>query len=560
MEDKIDKDKNDKKKGHNKNKISGHKKLKSSGQLLTTHHNFKLALSELPESFFEKIISTEIDLSDEFTMDNLNKLIQLYSEAIEFYTQNDPSQVKYYQGRIEILLSNTDTLKKLKKQSQNLVKNKENKNTVEPDSEKNNKSVDSNNKNKSQNLNKSELKKKIEMQTENLLFDDISKQVNKVLGENNINDPQNKKGIDIITQDLNQQNEKWKEKLKNKKKNILKNSANAKLKHQRGISLDVMKSFSSEVIRNENIKDGKDKDEISMDKFDKIKNMFNLDSIEEVKEVKEENEGEGNDMFKNSDKKQNNNIHEIKDISEDKENNKIKDNKEKKIEKSDDKKNLKKEEPEEEIDEKILTSVNEKMDLLMKLIDDIENNKLSKEDEEDNTNENNENNIKLEEDSSNIISELNTDLINIPFRFQSTYIQVQNLISEYITQFNNFFFKDIFEQFALNLKEIYDNKYKKYIDVRLEYHSQIKENEHLLENHPEYSEEKKAEIQQIIDSLKDEQQNQIAKIEDEFNRLIVSKVDEFKIKSFKNNSGILLIEEKLKLEIYALINESFYGN
>ena len=46
------------------------------------------------------------------------------------------------------------------------------------------------------------------MQTENLLFDDISKQVNKVLGENNINDPQNKKGIDIITQDLNQQNEK----------------------------------------------------------------------------------------------------------------------------------------------------------------------------------------------------------------------------------------------------------------------------------------------------------------------------------------------------------------
>ena len=265
-------------------------------------------------------------------------------------------------------------------------------------------------------------------------------------------------------------------------------------------------------------------------------------------------------MFKNSDKKQNNNIHEIKDISEDKENNKIKDNKEKKIEKSDDKKNLKKEEPEEEIDEKILTSVNEKMDLLMKLIDDIENNKLSKEDEEDNTNENNENNIKLEEDSSNIISELNTDLINIPFRFQSTYIQVQNLISEYITQFNNFFFKDIFEQFALNLKEIYDNKYKKYIDVRLEYHSQIKENEHLLENHPEYSEEKKAEIQQIIDSLKDEQQNQIAKIEDEFNRLIVSKVDEFKIKSFKNNSGILLIEEKLKLEIYALINESFYGN
>ena len=66
------------------------------------------------------------------------------------------------------------------------------------------------------------------------------------------------------------------------------------------------------------------------------------------------------------------------------------------------------------------------------------------------------------------------------------------------------------------------------------------------------------EIQQIIDSLKDEQQNQIAKIEDEFNRLIVSKVNEFKINSFKNNSGIQLMEEQLKLDIYSLINESFY--
>ena len=81
-----------------------------------------------------------------------------------------------------------------------------------------------------------------------------------------------------------------------------------------------------------------------------------------------------------------------------------------------------------------------------------------------------------------------------------------------------------------------------------------------MENHEDYSEDKKSEIQQIIDSLKDEHQNQIAKIEDEFNRLIVSKVNEFKIDSFKNNIGILLIEEKLKLEIYSIINEAFYGN
>ena len=40
----------------------------------------------------------------------------------------------------------------------------------------------------------------------------------------------------------------------------------------------------------------------------------------------------------------------------------------------------------------------------------------------------------------------------------------------------------------------------------------------------------------------------------------IGTVNEFKIDSFKNNSGILLVEEKLKLEIYSIINESFYGN
>ena len=217
------------------------------------------------------------------------------------------------------------------------------------------------------------------------------------------------------------------------------------------------------------------------------------------------------------------------------------------------KEDIKEQEAEVEIDEKILTSVNERMDLLMKLIDDIENNKLEKDEDEENMDENN---IKNEKDELNFLSNMG----NVPLKFQSTYFQVENLIRQYMDQFNNFFFKEIFEQFTSNLKEIYDNKYKKYIEVSLEYHHQIKENEHLLENHEDYSEEKKSEIQQIIDSLKEEQQNQIATIEDEFNRLIVSKVNEFKIDSFKNNSGILLIEEKLKLEIYSIINESFYGN
>ena len=492
---------------HKSNRIkkSGHIKLKSSGQLLANNHNFKLAITELPESFFENMVLTEIDLSEEFSMDKFYKLIALYSEAIEFYTQYDPPQVKYYKGRMESLLTKRDTLMKLKKEGQNMTKKEENNINM------NNNNLSLNNSNSSSiNLNRSELMNKIE-------------------------------------------------KLKKKKKNMLRYSYNVKMTHQKGMSLDIVNSYSSDDTRNIKINYNKNNDDNALDKYNKTKNMFNQDNFEEVKEVKEENEDEIYDNEKdNGIKSEDNNINEIKSIEintntqDIKDNNNINLENKNKNENSNQKTNIKekeeKNEAEVEIDDKILTSVNEKIDLLNKLLNDIESNKLSKDEEEEILTEN-ENDI-----------EIIKDIVKVPLKFQSAYFSVEELINNYISEFNNFFFKEIFEQFAQNLKDIYDTKYKKYIEVSLEYHHQIKENEHILENHKDFSEEKKEEIQQIIDSLKDEQQNQIAKIEDEFNRLIVSKVNEFKIDSFKNNSGILLIEEKLKLDIYSIINESFYRN
>ena len=539
---------------HKSNRIkkSGHIKLKSSGQLLTNNHNFKLAITELPESFFENMVLTEIDLSEEFSMDKFYKLINLYSEAIEFYTQYDPPQVKYYKGRMESLLTKRDTLMKLKKEGQNMTKKEENNINM------NNNNLSLNNSNSSSiNLNRSELMNKIDLRKDVLVYEDISKQVNKFMNINN--NTQHSTGIETIKKDLENQKKKWKEKLKKKKKNMLRYSYNVKMTHQKGMSLDIVNSYSSDDARNIKINYNKNNDDNALDKYNKTKNMFNQDNFEEVKEVKEENEDEINDNEKENGKKfEDNNINEIKPIeintnSQDiKDNNNINLDNKNKNENSNQKTNIKekeeKNEAEVEIDDKILTSVNEKIDLLNKLLDDIESNKLSKDEEEEILTEN-ENDI-----------EIIKDIVKVPLKFQSAYFSVEELINKYISQFNNFFFKEIFEQFAQNLKDIYDTKYKKYIEVSLEYHHQIKENEHILENHKDFSEEKKEEIQQIIDSLKDEQQNQIAKIEDEFNRLIVSKVNEFKIDSFKNNSGILLIEEKLKLDIYSIINESFIRN
>mgnify|MGYP003571368185 CR=1 FL=1 len=41
-------------------------------------------------------------------------------------------------------------------------------------------------------------------------------------------------------------------------------------------------------------------------------------------------------------------------------------------------------------------------------------------------------------------------------------------------EFNNYYYKDFFEQFASKLKEICDQKYTKYIKVNVVYHTQIK--------------------------------------------------------------------------------------
>jgi hypothetical protein len=54
--------------------------------------------------------------------------------------------------------------------------------------------------------------------------------------------------------------------------------------------------------------------------------------------------------------------------------------------------------------------------------------------------------------------------------------------------------------------------------------------------------------------LKEEQEHELARIEDYYNKLIFEAQTNFKNSGFKNNPGIQLIEEKLKLDMYNLIN------
>jgi len=413
------------------------------------------------------------------------------------------------------------------------------------------------------NKNKNKLKKTVEYKTDVLSFDDISNKVSSVIEDSQVKGDV-KTAKSIIEEELQKQNDNWKEKMKFKKKSTLKNNMEAG--NNKGIDFK-RKSMNLKSSTDEKLN-------IGGNKLEKYKYMFSDDIYEEVKE---ENEGEGSDKEDEKNVKKEQIIDDLQDLNVinigDEEKLKADENKD---EKKSDKPKVEKPRKQSivdenvirniEIDENITNSVNQRMELLNKLIDDIEKNRLKEDEDDDNIDEideskENKNEIiedKKDKKEKNLLSEIHTDVIKVPAKFQSTYYQLESMMQSYMDEFNHYYYKDIFEQFASKLKEIYDQKYTKYIEVSVEYHTQIKKNEHILENTDNLSEEKKEEIQQIIDSLKDEQQNQIAKIEDEFNRLIVAKVNEFKLNSFKNNSGIQLMEEQLKLDIYSLITESFY--
>ena len=156
---------------------------------------------------------------------------------------------------------------------------------------------------------------------------------------------------------------------------------------------------------------------------------------------------------------------------------------------------------------------------------------------------NNLNNIKEEEDEdsqeeclniNNLIRMQNRDnnskeVKDIPYKFKGAYLKIKEKMNNYIIKLKNDFYNDICFLFFYKLKELYDLKYKKYIEIKNEYHANITENEFFLENEENLDENRKKEIIQIIDSLKEELQLQIYKIDDEFNGIISTSINDFKL-------------------------------
>ena len=632
--------------------------------------------TKLPKNFYEDITTGEMSLEYDFSIEKLTKLMDLYSLGIQYFLENNPTQAKAFQDRMGFILTNKDTLFNLKRQQAQEQREKE-----EKEKEENNKSEQKEEKNNkkeiaaksAKNLPKTSMRKRAKtnfmMKSQNIKDEEIQRKVTFVLKNDKIKeDKENVKNI--IKEDINKQNLKWKEKLKNKRSNmnntsfglgirprhrtffikmkkfqtpgpiqgrgvmVLKSPTSTKSPNQNNLKSDFKENhkpnnnvFTNFIDIESSEVDQEEKNEGDIDFLKNFKEKHNWKEEDnksgkndEKKDHDEENEESDSDSDSDSSGTLNSDefLKKIDEVDEEEEkrkealsmrktsklkesNNKNRERKtsefniedpnhkdgDKKVESNTKEKEkddaneisistqtteVKNENPGlkrkvsivEEInllrnidpDEEIINIIEEKMKPLNNL-DNIKN-IISKDEEETNDGLINDEINSTSNNNLNPTQDQKLTIDDIPLKFQDTYSDVEEKMKNYVKELNDHFYKDTFELFSLELKELYDKKYNKYIEVNNEYHNNIKEKEYQLENDENINEEKKVEIQQIIDSLKEEQKDQIDKITDEYNELIDKKIAEFKQTFFKKDCGINLMEEQLKLDIYTMINEAFY--
>ena len=559
--------------------------------------------TKLPKDFYEKITLGEMSLEYDFSIEKLTKLTDLYSLGIQYFLENNPAQAKAFQDRMGIILTNKEILAKLKKQQDEEKNVKEVKNKKK-DVEKKNKNEENKVFPKSSKILPKAIKRKRALtnfivKSQNLNSEVIKKKVSFVLNKDIDKEKEEKKNVkNLINEELNKQNLKWKEKLKKKKMNKRFQTPGVNL--GRGVlalkSPVIMKMPSKEIFadlnnpKNNNDLNMLDNESSEMDWAEKNEGDIDFLKLFKERHCSKDKDDDNIDTFKIDDYQNENNeaknkeesvksglssddeyLKKIDEVDEEKEAMSLRQTaKMGEINKINSEVNFENY-SESSVETKISETKKEPSVVRMSIVDaknvirKIEPDNEIKEIVEqkmknlENLNNNNvDDEINGAEESSEQLQDLKMVVGEIPVKFQETYNEVEKLINKYVKDLNNHFYKDTFEVFSLELKDLYDRKYKKYIEVSNEYHNNIKESEYHLENDENISEEEKLIMPQIIDSLKEEQKDQIDKITDEYNELIDKKINDFKMTFYKKDFGINLMEEQLKLDIYTMINEAFY--
>ena len=151
----------------------------------------------IPEDFFEQILTCEIQLKKGFSMNVLKKLINLYSDAVEYYESiNDPRYQRYSKS-LQILLAQPQILKAINLQTK--------KGTIK--------------------VHKQERKKEILDEFKNLDKKFINNKDIKDIMNKNSKEEKVKNFDDLKNKDLNSQTDNFKQRLAEKKKKWIMNTS-----------------------------------------------------------------------------------------------------------------------------------------------------------------------------------------------------------------------------------------------------------------------------------------------------------------------------------------------
>jgi hypothetical protein len=170
--------------------------------------------------------------------------------------------------------------------------------------------------------------------------------------------------------------------------------------------------------------------------------------------------------------------------------------------------------------------------------------------------------IKEDKSEDNTLNDTN---ITRTRKSKDMFAGVKVTMEKFLDSFNSYFYDEIYQTITQGMEAILEDKNKKNLEIAKNYNDQIKEMEFLinsgnlkliLDNEETY----KDSIKGLIQSLKEEQQLELDKLDDLYDEKIKEMKAKFRHDGLRNNPGVRLLEEKFRLDMLNSINIVVFAN
>lgn len=171
------------------------------------------------------------------------------------------------------------------------------------------------------------------------------------------------------------------------------------------------------------------------------------------------------------------------------------------------------------------------------------------------------------EEASNLkksFSDINNGMFNLLEKYEDIganqkrkILSLKDSLDDYLNSFNNYIHNDLIKRTIEKIQRIFKEKFDNYKKTIEDYNNDIKELEDkkssINKDDPQYTS-----LIIAIDMLKDEMQNELDKFDDQYNAKILKFKKEFQTKEIKNDPGITLLEEQLRLGVINTLQELIF--